>query len=213
MAKASIIDAHQALLYIILTLLPFFLAWFGTLFKAAIAQLLQLSVWYHFRLPVRHFPIKHHKKKLSAGLFLLAHRVPSHKVCPARSLMVLTYLPPLAFLCYKVACRVERFFHGLRCMFQRPDILQRIPYQSERGQSKLLPTMCFDTNSFTIGIDSFASVTMGTQPDQFEDLILDTGQSVQGIQGGLSIKGHGTFKFSIEDNEGMVHMIKIPNSM
>jgi hypothetical protein len=32
MAKASIIDAHQALLYIILTLLPFFLAWFGTPF-------------------------------------------------------------------------------------------------------------------------------------------------------------------------------------
>jgi hypothetical protein len=127
--------------------------------------------------------------------------------------MVLTYLLPLAFLCYKIGCRVERSFHGLRCMFQRPDMLLRIAYQSERGQSKLLPTMRFDTNSFTIGIDAFASVSMGTRPDQFEDLILDTGQSVQGIHGGLSIKGHGTFKFSIEDDEGMVHMIKIPDSM
>jgi hypothetical protein len=157
--------------------------------------------------------MKHCKKKLSVGLFLLAHSVPLHEVCPARSLMVLTYLLPLAFLSYKVGRQFERSFHGLRRMFQRPDILQRIACQSMRGQSKLLPTMRFDADSFTIGINSFASVTMGTRPDQFEDLMLDTGQLVQGIQGGLSIKGHGTFKFSIKDDEGMVHMIKIPDSM
>jgi hypothetical protein len=104
MAKASINNAHQTLIYIILTLLPFFPAWFRTLFEATIAQLLQLSVWYHFRLPVWHFPMKHRKKKLFVGLFLFAYRVPSHEVCPARSLMVLTYLLPLVFLCYKVGC-------------------------------------------------------------------------------------------------------------
>ncbi len=85
-------------------------------------------------------------------------------------------------------------FHGLRCIFQRPDILKRIAYQSKRGQSKLLPTMRFDTGSFIIGINSFASVTMATRLDQFDNLTLHTGQLVQGIQGGLSIKGHGTFK-------------------
>jgi len=73
--------------------------------------------------------------------------------------------------------------------------------------------MRFDIDSFLIGVDSFASVTMATQPDQFEDLILDTGQSVQGIEGGLAIKGHGTFKFNIEDDEGTVHSIKIADSM
>jgi hypothetical protein len=57
-----------------------------------------------FPRPCSAFPMKHCKKKLSAGLFLLAHRVPLHEVCPARSLMVLTYLLPLAFLCYKVGC-------------------------------------------------------------------------------------------------------------
>jgi hypothetical protein len=98
-------------------------------------------------------------------------------------------------------------------MFQHPDILQRIAYQSERGQSKLLPMMHFDTDSFIIGVDSFVSVTMATRPDQFDNLILHTGQSVQGIQGDLSIKGHGTFKFSIKDDKGTVQMIKIPNSM
>jgi hypothetical protein len=35
---------------------------------------------------------------------------------------------------------------------------------------------------------------------------------VEGIKGGLDIKGTGTFKFHIEDNEGGVHFIKIPNS-
>ena len=71
----------------------------------------------------------------------------------------------------------------------------------------------FDTDSFLIGVDSFASVTMATRPKKFEDLILDAGQSVQGIEGGLAIKGHGTFIFNIEDDEGTVHHIKIPDSM
>jgi hypothetical protein len=73
--------------------------------------------------------------------------------------------------------------------------------------------MRFDTDSFLIGVDSFVSVTMATRPEQFEDLILDAGQSVQGIEGGLAIKGHGTFIFNIEDDEGTVHHIKIPDSM
>jgi hypothetical protein len=73
--------------------------------------------------------------------------------------------------------------------------------------------MHFDTDSFLIGVNSFASVTMATQPEQFEDLILDVGQSVQGIEGGLAIKGHGTFIFNIEDDKGTVHHIKIPDSM
>jgi hypothetical protein len=73
--------------------------------------------------------------------------------------------------------------------------------------------MRFDTDSFLIGVDSFASVTMAMRPEQFENLILNAGQSVQGIEGGLAIKGHGTFIFNIEDNEGTVHHIKIPDSM
>jgi len=54
---------------------------------------------------------------------------------------------------------------------------------------------------------------MATRPDQFEDLILNTGQSVQGVEGGLAIKGHGTFKFNIKDDKGTVHSIKIADSM
>ena len=36
---------------------------------------------------------------------------------------------------------------------------------------------------------------------------------MQGIEGGLAIKGHGTFKFNIEDDKDTVHSIKIADSM
>jgi hypothetical protein len=91
-------------------------------------------------------------------------------------------------------------------------MLQQIAYQSKMGYSNL-PTMRFDTDSFLIGVNSFTSVTMVTRLDQFEDLILNAGQSMQGIEGGLAIKGHGTFVFDIEDDEGTLHHIKIADSM
>ncbi len=35
---------------------------------------------------------------------------------------------------------------------------------------------------------------------------------VEGIKGGLDIKGTGTFKFHLSDNKGGMHLIRIPNS-
>jgi hypothetical protein len=73
--------------------------------------------------------------------------------------------------------------------------------------------MHFDTDSFLIGMDTFASITMATQPEHFDGLILTKKDGiVKGIEGGLAIKGKGTFKFNIEDDHGKVHHIKIPNS-
>jgi hypothetical protein len=70
-------------------------------------------------------------------------------------------------------------------------------------------------DSFIISVGIFAFVTMGNHPDQFEDLMLykdKDGTEVEGIKGGLAIKGTGTFNFHIEDDEGAVHHIKVPNS-
>jgi hypothetical protein len=56
---------------------------------------------------------------------------------------------------------------------------------------------------------------MGNRLDQFEDLKLHNGKDdteVEGIKGGLEIKGTGMFKFHIKDNDRQVHLIKIPNS-
>jgi hypothetical protein len=75
-----------------------------------------------------------------------------------------------------------------------------------------VPRIFFDTDSFVIGIDTFASITLGNHPDQFEDLKMHDDTEVEGIKGGLDIKGTGTFKFHIKDDKGGVQLIKIPNS-
>ena len=213
MAEATIDNVQHALTYILLTLLPIIFHWFGSLLKTTATQLFECREGHYLHLPIWHFPVEHCKKKLSTRSLLLASKASVHHVPSTRSLVALTYLLPVDIIAYKAGCQVERFLQGFCHLFHRPHMLQRIAYQSERGYSTLLPTMRFDTDSFLIGINSFASVTMVTRPDQFEDLILDTGQSVQGIEGGLAIKGHGTFKFNIEDDKGTVHSIKIVDSM
>ncbi len=54
---------------------------------------------------------------------------------------------------------------------------------------------------------------MVNAPHLFEDLKLGEVGEVEGIKSGLDIKGFGTFKFKIKDNNGMTHEIKIPNSL
>ena len=104
--------------------------------------------------------------------------------------------------------------HSIRHVFPLLVSLQQIAYQAMRGLSKLLPTMCSDMDSFLIGIDTCASIMMATRPEHFDDLILMKKDGiVEGNEGGLAIKGKGTFKFNIEDNHGKVHHIKIPNSV
>jgi hypothetical protein len=80
----------------------------------------------------------------------------------------------------------------------------QLPYQ--------VPRIRFNTDSFVICVNTFASIALGNHPDQFKDLEMQGDTEVEGIKGGLDIKGTGTFKFHIEDDEGGVHLIKIPNS-
>jgi hypothetical protein len=54
---------------------------------------------------------------------------------------------------------------------------------------------------------------MVNTPHLFEDLKLGDVGEIEGIKSGLDIKGMGTFKFKIKDNNGMMHEIKIPNSL
>jgi hypothetical protein len=69
-------------------------------------------------------------------------------------------------------------------------------------------------NSFSIGINNHASRCTANAPHLFENLHLtnDAGE-VNRIGKGLAIKGKGTFKFSLEDNNRKTHTIKIPNSL
>ena len=55
---------------------------------------------------------------------------------------------------------------------------------------------------------------MANAPHLFEDLHLtNNAGEVNGIGDGLDIKGKGTFKFSLEDNNGRIHTVKIPISI
>ena len=55
---------------------------------------------------------------------------------------------------------------------------------------------------------------MANAPHLFEDLQLtDDAGDVKGIGNGLAIEGKGTFKFLLEDDQGKIHTIKIPNSL
>jgi hypothetical protein len=54
---------------------------------------------------------------------------------------------------------------------------------------------------------------MVNTPHLFKDLKLGDVGEVEGIKSGLDIKGIGTFKFNIKDDNGMLHEIKIPNSL
>jgi hypothetical protein len=156
--------------------------------------------------------------------------------------LMLIYLIPPALISFKVGCRVEHSIHRLQAAlkkqyFPKWNILKYF-FNSCAGIYKIfqngiycckclpkivaftasttlpyqVPRIHFDTDSFVIGVDTFASITLGNHPDQFEDLKEHDNMEVKGIQGGLSIKGTGTFKFHIKDDEGGVHLIKIPNS-
>ncbi len=49
---------------------------------------------------------------------------------------------------------------------------------------------------------------MVNAPHLFKDLKLGDVGEVEGIKSGLDIKGMGTFKFKINDNNSMMHEIK-----
>jgi hypothetical protein len=54
---------------------------------------------------------------------------------------------------------------------------------------------------------------MANAPHLFEDLKLGDVGEVEDIKSGLDIKGMGTFKFKINDDNSMMHEIKITNSL
>jgi hypothetical protein len=123
-----------------------------------------------------------------------------------------TYLFPALFAAYKVGCRIEIFLRR----FYGPPIWDHshLAFQSEETLQSASPPVRFDSDSYSIGVDSHASRCMVNTAHLFEDLHLnkDKGQ-VDGISNGLAIAGEVTFKFNIKDDEGIQHTIRIKNSL
>ncbi len=130
----------------------------------------------------------------------------------AESQMLQTYLLPAAFAAFKVGCCVESFIRR----FSGPPIRDPtcLAHQSKATLQLAPPPVCFDSDSYPIGVDNHALRCMANAPHLFEDLHLnkDKGQ-VDGINSGLDIAGQGPFKISITDNDGKSHAMKIPNSL
>jgi hypothetical protein len=122
-----------------------------------------------------------------------------------------TYLLPLALITFKVGCWV----HSSCCIkvaLTIKRLLKLIAFTTTTQLPHQVPRIHFDTDSFVIGINTFALITLGNHPDQFEELKMHNNTEVVGIKGGLDINGTGTSKFHIKDDKGGVHLIKIPNS-
>ncbi len=123
-----------------------------------------------------------------------------------------TYLVPATTTLFKVGCRVE----GFLCCFSHttPHPLPAIQPITLHATNNESGPIHFDLDSFAVGVDNHALYCMINSPHLFENLTL-TGNTrqVNGISTGVAIKGEGTFKFSITDDNGQRHMICIPNSL
>ncbi len=62
----------------------------------------------------------------------------------------------------------------------------------------------------SIGVDNHASYCYVNSPHLLDNLVLSNEGSVDGITDGLPIKGKETFKFTIKDDNGRWHNIRIP---
>ncbi len=120
-----------------------------------------------------------------------------------------TYLVLALVASFKVGCCVEIKLHR----FLRP-IQWAQWFLALQGTFLDDPAVRFNSDSFSIGIDNHASRCMANAPHLFEDLhLIDNAGEVNGIGEGLAIKEKGTFVFSLKDDNGQIHTIKIPNSL
>jgi hypothetical protein len=129
--------------------------------------------------------------------------------------MLRTCLVPIAVSVFKVGCCVEGRLRELLASHH----LKELPSISQPAFTALsravdsTRTVCFNSDSYPIRIDTHALRCMVNVPHLFKDLKLRDVGEVEGIESRLDIKGIGISKFKIKDDNGMTHKVKIPNSL
>ncbi len=124
--------------------------------------------------------------------------------------MLRTYLVPIAISILRVGCQVEGWLRE----FLTSHHLRELPSFPQPTFTAVLSTVdctrivCFNLNSYPIGIDTHVSSGMVNAPHLFKDLKLGDVGEVEGIKSGLDIKSMETFKFKIKEDNGMTHEIK-----
>ncbi len=126
-----------------------------------------------------------------------------------------TYLVSVAVFAFKVGCHAEGRLRELIASHHLRELLS-FPQLTFTALSSVVDrtrAVHFDSNSYPIGIDTHATRCMANAPHLFEDLKLRDVGEVEGIKSGSDIKGTRTFKFKINDNNGMTHEMKFTNSL
>ena len=82
-----------------------------------------------------------------------------------------------------------------------------------REASERLHSIRFETESYRIGIDTFASGCMSPDRDHFIAYKASEGQEYKGIAVGLNIEGRGTLKFRIDNGNRISHSVTAPISV
>jgi hypothetical protein len=118
------------------------------------------------------------------------------------------HLFALTIASLKAGCRVESSLRNL-C---HPYHAQFTALQGTHG-NPWSNQVHFDSDSFPIGVDNHASYCYVNSPHLLDNLVPSNKGSVDGITNGLPIKGKGTFKFTIGDDNGRQHNIRIPESL
>jgi hypothetical protein len=89
----------------------------------------------------------------------------------------------MALIAFKVGCQVENSVCRLKAALTIEQLPKLVAFAAATQLPYQVPMMHFDTNSFVIGIDTFASITLGNHPDQFKDLKMHNDTEVKGIKG------------------------------
>ncbi len=212
----SILDTGQYITYLLLLFyLPIFIIFLienaiprdPTLRCYLMATILRGTPW-RLRGTICVLKRKRVKRYIKPG----RHLIPGNNVKPTSKLR--PYLLPAAIASSRVGCCVELF---LPCLIRPSPATTH--FLGLMGASEDLTSMGnnqvhFDSDSYPVGIDNHASRCMVNSPHLFEDLKLsDSKGEVDGISKGLAIKGTGTFKFVLMDNDGKAHIIHIKNSL
>jgi hypothetical protein len=159
-----------------------------------------------FRGTQRPMPCKRVKKFIKPNVSKVCGKSNNHKN------WMWTYLFPIGMATFWVGCCIEMV---LRCLGH---LLGRPPphFTALLGQDNKPEDSCihFDTDSYPIGVDNHALRCMANTPHLFENLVVaPQGQHVSGIAAGIEIRGVGTYIIRLQDNQGKIHEIKIPNSL
>jgi hypothetical protein len=116
-----------------------------------------------------------------------------------------THLLPIASSIFQDGCRIENCLrrHLLREIMAPASIREPLTaFSAASGAPTCAHSIRFDSDSYQIGVDCHASRCMANSPHLFEDLKLVKMGAVKGINQGLEIKGVGTFKLKIDDDNG-----------